>query len=299
MAGVKMMRLKQAVAALASKTLHLVNGIALRVWMLGMIQVPWDRWGAWLQGTAFVCTIALLIENPFPPGVAVVLVGVVAVLMTFREKYAKGIEHICWIAILSALSFVEIRTILNDRADSERRQSELTSFAHLQQQATFRQMQRLNTQSEKIADKQTQLVNKQSKQLDVMTGGSSYPVVDVGPDITEKSKLALYMTVHGKNDLVNVSVSIMLHKQRMNESNALQMFASRWKHDYPLIESGIASLLGFTFDPQDDPEIIQIDIGARNGRYTELLTITKDAKSAIGWAQKIKVIGSKGVLAEY
>jgi hypothetical protein len=168
-------------------------------------------------------------------------------------------------------------------------------------------LQRLNADLQGKLLAQTDTISRLAREnADLVTGGNSYP--DIEPVLGKLDNLPgipLTIIVHGKHDLLDVTIAVMSHMQDVTGSNppktaSAEKFLEAWNAqrfaNLPLASRSQATILPLRIDPVGARDVYRIATTCRNGIFTEQL-VMKRADS--GWATESETItNSAGKILE-
>jgi hypothetical protein len=184
----------------------------------------------WLQ-FACLCGALYLGIHPPAPGVAVLLLGVVAAIMTTQPHMTDN-HRVGWILIICILFIVEFRSIGKDRREHDQEQAaarleEKHEFERILKQdqehfdTTIGQLNKTLVQDQKHFDttivglkevigSSRATMERTNEVLTSITGGKSYGIViPVVPHLNEDGSVLLGVENHGdKHSLTGVSVTV-------------------------------------------------------------------------------------------
>jgi hypothetical protein len=145
------------------------------------------------------------------PGEAATALAVVAAVMTFRGEM-RGKEQLAWTLLLFSFMFLEITSINTEREASEY----IRSVAIEQQRKSFEKIGKgiegsivqSEKQFEKTMQKETQISELSRRNLENVTGGNSYAVVEPALMQWPSTDVPLSITNRGGDILTGVSVTL-------------------------------------------------------------------------------------------
>jgi len=222
------------------------------------------------------------------PGVSAAIMGAAAAIMTARTT-ARGPEKTAWMIIIFVLLVIEVLAIkkervLNQIAERNRVEEERSNFSNIGEgiKTTITQSQEQFKETTIQASSQFDAtMTKAQENLNHMTGGSSYPRVDLVPiPMTGTiNKMRLAFTVDGKNPLFDVDVTLQTSRQPsvMNATDFLTT-GNIQGHIHELSATSVsgnrAEVLPVPVEPsltsQSEYQIVTI---ARNGTFVETLRV--------------------------
>jgi len=165
-------------------------------------------WRSGWLGVFFIVAAALWITwwhyHTPAPGKAVAALAVAAAIMSLRPE-ATGIERSAWMLIIGAFLFVELRAIDKDRSENAREQQE----AKTAEDARFAESLKQNQNEFKATMGRMEHLDELSREnIDEVTGGNDYIVVDIISVPVDKDGVSLVAVTSGRHVIRGVRYSL-------------------------------------------------------------------------------------------
>jgi hypothetical protein len=232
-----------------------------------------------------VCQLQII---PLIPGVAIDLLAIATVVISFRLVYhVSKPEQFVWIAIAFGLIGVELGVTYNDRAQNEKEKAQIRIEEATTRNEQNKSFAALLAEEQKLFDQQTRLANQT---IDEMTGGDTFPKIDPAAPAGSREYSLMLMAV-GKHSLLDVTVTVHSHTQRTDPESIMRWFTSPTTTFVPLVLRYSPVWLPLTIHPEDDEDKFQIYVSARNGSFLEMLTMRRDGER---WRPEYKILDSRG-----
>ncbi|MGA8438329.1 MAG: hypothetical protein WB762_10865 [Candidatus Sulfotelmatobacter sp.] len=216
------------------------------------------------------------------------LLGVLVPLIRDINKIGRR-EKAIWTFIMFSLLLLEIKSVYQDRNEHDKQQSE----ARARQAASFTEIadgingaitlsqQQFHTTIQQQSEQFDATMSKAEENLNHVTGGNSYPVIEMIPVPMENTtnKLRLSLSITGKNPLYDVVVT--MRKLPLPKTVSLTGFVTTGtqpdiipEFSEPSVSSTQAHLLPVPIEPSMSGQSdYQLSTSARNGSFTEKLHV--------------------------
>ena len=279
---------------------RLVYLVFVEIWkrIVGLAKYPiaMTRAGACIVGVFVLLAIAMAERYPYdpPPGVAIGLLGLAAVVMAVRADGLKTPEKVGWIIVAFLLFYVEVKSIQNERDQHEREQNaasqlQLKGFSDIGDgiKAAIRDSDQNFKETMSRSDT---ILSGLSSSIQFQTGGDSFLYVPIQEP----------MSLNNGNEFVPVGLPILEGKYPLRDVQAEGHdieTGKTWFLNYGTIypqntgELGRARYsppnLGFS-DSHKQPVVTYISLSTSNGSYFEEIQFrtNKDGK----WKKAMRVI---------
>jgi hypothetical protein len=301
---------------------HKVELFALYVatWLRGPVNYKWTL--AAIQGLSIIAT-SYWIQVPPSPGIAVAVLGLVAVVMTIRaeEKWGRS-ERIAWLVLALGLMVVEIQAIQRDHErqvaiEVQSRKDENERFAGVLKDNRDRfdaTMGKLGTNTEKLeglAKTQEKINTLARKNLESITGGSSFAYVlphitsiayaselagNRGNTLPESAKLSFNLSVENAGDEALTGVTVTLAHVK-GETKDKKFAITDLGPVAPMNMGTISPHSGLMLPVMLTPALgvngiseYNVNVSAQNGGSGEKLLFRPAKADSRNWAYKFNVV---------
>ena len=213
------------------------------------------------------------------------LLVILGAVVSLQEEWAKKNKWVL-IATFTALGMAGIYASNQQSLKSAREGAEANgklsgSLSDLERSTKeIARLQNLNTDLQQRLLTSSRTITDLSKEtLAQTTGGDSFP--DVFPVRTDScGGLGLAVVAHGKHNLLDLSVGVQSHMQRVDPASWADRLNSAVGVSVPMVWGNHMEELAICIHPESDPDMFQINTRARNGEWVEMLTFKK---AADGW----------------
>ena len=241
---------------------------------------------------AFVISFSVALYWVFfsipPPGYAIALLSVVALVMTLMGEIHDSVK-IIWILLVFLLFYVELSAIHKDRAEQARvLEEQRGGVAKIlkNQQEQFEAMLTENHRQFSETLESTQRIGKLAQEsLRNITGGDSVPYI-VPQNHAQTDPLPLMIWNHGKYILSGVSVVVRNSKDYASNNPA--DFFKIPEMQVGVVHPGFGKLLRSGISPHPDEsgiDVYLIEISTQSETFTETLQFRR-GKYSLPWAYR-------------
>lgn len=235
-----------------------------------------------IQSLCFVGA-AYWFQVPPSSGVAVIVVGLVAVVMAVRAEEEWGRpERIAWLFLAVILSIVAIRAVNEEDAQRERQFIAVVEGLNATIQASTQQFRATMNKENSILDTTKQAAELSRENLASLSGEGSYPCIVPQSHAVVNGSVPLVVWNKGLRNLTGVEIRILSEREFLDGGSIfykppaeLGTLRSEWPK--PLPEGVIPK-------PGDNGVANYIaEIWTQNGYYTEVINFRR-GKYMLPWA---------------
>ena len=251
----------------------------------------YTRWGLYPQALVLVVCYSYWKLFQIIPGVSIAALGFAAVIMTVRAEKFSHTERVVWVFLGFLLMVVEVRTLYQDRQDSDQRNRVEDAREEAKFETTLHAFEVQERQAQALLKTTQTTANLAKENLENVTGGDSYLYYQIssiaGPYKVNETQTSGSMyaatlpIVVGKFPLRGIYVEYHGPTGWMEPDLTYETFLP---HEIARKRDG----KGLLFPADKSPQKFRIYINASNGSYEQdiLFVEVKEKWTWASWLYK-------------